>query len=79
MGQSADFGLSRPLFTDSGIAWDRADEFTVGRAKRGFGLRLLLPAAEMTRLDLAVGEDGTWRMVFATLSKMDAKLLWHRW
>jgi len=40
------------------------DEFSLGRVKKGLdsGLRLLVPAVEMTRLDLAVREDGTWRI-----------------
>ena len=80
LGQAAGVGLSWAVFTDSGIAWDRSDEFSRGRVKAGFGigLRLLLPAVEMTRLDLARGEDGTWRIAFATLSKMDAQRLWLR-
>ncbi|MEC7842385.1 MAG: hypothetical protein VX911_05840 [Candidatus Latescibacterota bacterium] len=35
LGQSADIGLSWALFTGSGIAWERADEFSLGRVKKG--------------------------------------------
>ena len=79
MGQAADLGLAWALFSDTGIAWDEADQLSAGRARSGFGtgLRLLLPAVEMTRLDVAIGEDG-WRVAFAALSKMSAQRLWLR-
>ena len=64
LGQSADIGLSWALFTGSGIAWEPGGRVLVraGEEGLGLGLRLLVPVVEMTRLDLAVGEDGTWRI-----------------
>ena len=58
-----------------GWAWNEGEDFAVDRAKVGvgIGLRLLMPAVEMTRLDVGIGDDGHWRVHFATFSKMEAQ------
>ena len=73
--RSTDLGVSGALFTDAGLAWNEADAFSADRAKVGvgMGLRLLMPAVEMTRLDVGIGEDGQWRLHFAAFSKMSAQ------
>ena len=75
LGQAADLGLSWALFADSGIAWDDAEQLSVGRAASGVGIgvRLLMPAVDMTRLDFAIGENGDRRVHFAVFSKMRAQ------
>jgi outer membrane protein assembly factor BamA len=72
---STDLGVSGALFTDAGLAWTAGDEFSADRARVGvgLGLRLLMPAVEMTRLDLGIGDDGQWRVHFAAFSKMAAQ------
>ena len=76
-GMAADLGLSGALFVDSGLAWTDSEQFSLGRAKTGagFGIRMLMPAVEMTRLDVGFDEEGNWRIHFASFSKMDAQRL----
>lgn len=73
-GLSADLGLGGTLFVDGGTAWSRSDDLRPGRARfgAGGGLRLLLPAVDMTRLEIGYGEQG-WAIHFASFSKMQAQ------
>ena len=50
------------------------DEFDLQRGKLGVGtgLRVLMPAVDMTRFEVGYGEDG-WRFYLATFSKMQAQ------
>ena len=75
--RSADLGLSGALFVDAGLAWTKSHELSSDRAKVGLGvgLRLLMPAVDMTRLDVGVGEEGDLRFHFAVFSKMGAQRL----
>jgi outer membrane protein assembly factor BamA len=75
-GRSADMGLGGTLFVDGGLAWTTRDEFDVQRARFGLGtgIRILLPAIDMTRIEVGYGEDG-WRLYLATFSKMRAQRL----
>jgi len=77
LGLASDLGLSGAFFIDHGLAWSASDDFALDRSKTGFGLglRLLLPAVEMTRLDLAFDADGSWHIHFASFSKMSAQRL----
>ena len=73
-------GLSGALFADSGIAWNDRDEFGLSRFKSGVGvgLRLLMPAVDMTRFDVGLSEDGDVVFHFAVFSKMEAQRLRRR-
>jgi len=75
LGLAGDLGLSWALFADSGIAWNEAEEFDGSRFKTGvgLGLRVLMPAVDMTRLDIGVGEEGDLVFHFAVFSKMSAQ------
>ena len=74
-GLPGDLGLAWALFADSGIAWNDASEFGFGRLQTGIGagIRLLMPAVDMARFDIAFAEDGNWRFHFAMYSKMEAQ------
>jgi len=76
-GMPADLGLAGALFVDTGLAWNRGSDFELGRAKTGYGLglRLLMPAVDMTRLDVGFDEGGNWRVHFASFAKFDAQRL----
>ena len=67
-------GLQVALFADGGIAWTESEELAMRRVKTGFGigLRPLLPAVGMLRLDLAVSADGV-RFNLATQTKPEAQ------
>ncbi|MBT6905277.1 MAG: hypothetical protein HOA27_14025, partial [Gemmatimonadetes bacterium] len=39
----------------------------------GLGLRLLLPAVDMTRLDIGYSPSGGWQIHFASFAKMRAQ------
>ena len=73
----ADLGLAGAFFADAGLAWNQREEFAAerGRAGFGFGLRLLMPAVEMVRLDLGFDTDGNRRVHLAAFSKMHAQRL----
>ena len=73
-GLSADIGIGGTLFVDGGLAWTDRDEFDLQRGKLGVGtgLRVLMPAVDMTRFEVGYGEDG-WRFYLATFSKMQAQ------
>ncbi|MEW6755755.1 MAG: BamA/TamA family outer membrane protein [Candidatus Latescibacterota bacterium] len=75
LGLSANLGLSGAVFLDHGLAWSRRGELDLDRARTGLGvgLRLLMPAIEMTRLDLGLGADGQWHIHLAGYSKMTAQ------
>ena len=77
VGLAADLGLAGALFVDTGVAWDRRGDLSRGRFRTGggVGLRLLMPAVDMTRLDLAVGQGGNWGIHFAVYSKFRAQRL----
>ena len=74
-GLPGDLGLAWALFADSGVAWNHASEFEFGRFQTGIGagVRLLMPAVDMARFDIAFAEDGDWRFHFAIYSKMEAQ------
>lgn len=75
VGLAADIGLSGALFADTGIAWNRGADFTGDRLQTGIGLglRLLLPAVDMTRLDIGYSPSGGWHIHFASFAKMRAQ------
>ena len=75
-GMSADLGLGGTLFVDGGLAWTAAEDFDLERARVGVGggLRLLLPAVDMTRLEVGYSKRG-WAIHFASFSKMRAQRL----
>jgi len=77
LGLAADLGLAGALFVDSGAAWDRRGQLSRNRFRTGagVGLRLLMPAVDMTRLDLAFGQGGNWGIHFAVFSKFRAQRL----
>ena len=53
-------GLQAAAFADAGVAWSRAEDFSLDRTRAGFGLglRVLLPAVEMMRLDVGMSQYG---------------------
>ncbi len=75
-GLSADIGLGATLFVDGGLAWTRREDLDLKRARfgTGSGIRILLPAIDMTRLELGYGADG-WHFYLSTFSKMRAQRL----
>ena len=77
LGLVADLGLAGALFIDTGVAWDRRGQLSRDRFRTGagVGLRLLMPAVDMTRLDLAFGQEGNWGIHFAVFSKFRAQRL----
>ena len=72
LGLAADLGLAGALFTDTGLAWSREEEFAFDRARTGYGLglRLLMPAVDMSRFDIGFDGEGNWRLHLAVFSKM---------
>lgn len=77
LGLPADLGLAGALFVDTGMAWDRRDQFDRARLETGFGvgLRLLMPAVDMARVDVGFDVEGNWRIHIASFSKMRAQRL----
>jgi outer membrane protein assembly factor BamA len=75
LGLRADLGLAGALFADAGLAWSRDADFTLDRARMGYGLglRLLMPAVDMTRLDVGFDQEGNWRLHLAVFSKLEAQ------
>ena len=59
-GISADLGLGGTLFVDDGLAWTAREDFDLERARFGVGggLRRLLPAVDMTRLEVGYSAGG---------------------
>jgi outer membrane protein insertion porin family len=76
-------GLEVAAFTDLGIAWDTDpalelnDNFSWDRFKvgGGIGLRFLVPSVDVVRMDMAIGEDGSFRFHFAVWPKLYAQRL----
>jgi outer membrane protein insertion porin family len=68
-------GLQVAIFSDTGTAWSSDDEFTRDRIKTGIGagLRILIPAVDVARVDIAVGEDGKVVFHFGIWPKMVAQ------
>ncbi|MBT3341921.1 MAG: BamA/TamA family outer membrane protein [Gemmatimonadetes bacterium] len=75
-GLAADIGLGGTLFADGGLAWTQRSQLDLDRARFGVGagLRILVPAVDMTRIEVGFGEDG-WRFYVASYSKMRAQRL----
>ena len=75
MGLAADIGLSGAFFADTGLAWSHRRDFAGDRLQTGvgLGLRLLLPAVDMTRLDIGYSPSGGWQIHFASFAKMRAQ------
>jgi len=65
-------GLKIALFADQGIAWTQGDDFGANRSRSGIGagFRLLIPGADVLRLDFAYGEGGEWKFHLAGRPKM---------
>ena len=57
---SIGIGLEAAAFADAGVAWNRSADFSWDRTRVGYGagLRVLLPAVEMVRLDVGVSQYG---------------------
>jgi outer membrane protein assembly factor BamA len=72
---SVSLGLQVALLADAGIAWNTADEFNWDNSKlgTGIGIRLLIPGADVLRLDLAMGENGKIYLHLGSQSKLVAQ------
>ncbi len=72
---SVSVGFQLAAFADTGLAWTESREFARERFRSGVGLgaRLLIPGAEMLRLDLGYSREGGWRFHLGVLSKFDAQ------
>jgi outer membrane protein insertion porin family len=68
-------GTELTVFADGGIAWNEAPEFALRRARGGLGtgLRFLIPAQEMVRLDVGWSPQGGFQFHFAAGSKPAAQ------
>ena len=55
-----------------GPAWSREEKFAFDRARTGcgLGLRLLMPAVDMSRFDIGFDGEGNRRVHLAVFSKM---------
>jgi len=75
LGLRADLGLAGALFADAGLAWSRNADFSADRARMGYGLglRLLMPAVDITRLDLGFDQEGNRQLSSAVYSKLEAQ------
>lgn len=64
-------GLDVALFADVGTAWSDSSEFVAKRARGGggAGLRLLVPGAEMIRLDVGWSQQGGFQFHLAGSTK----------
>jgi outer membrane protein assembly factor BamA len=64
-------GLDVALFADVGTAWSDSSEFVAKRARGGggAGLRLLVPGAEMIRLDVGWSHQGGFQFHLAGSTK----------
>jgi outer membrane protein assembly factor BamA len=72
LGLASDLGLSAAFFADTGMAWNVKSQVDRNRLHSGIGLglRLLMPAVDMTRLDVGFDAEGNWQIHFASFSKM---------
>lgn len=79
-GFTVEAGLKAAAFVDWGIAWSDPDDFNGHRGKTGFGvgLRFLVPAVDVFRVDVAMNEDGDVTFQFGTYDKPTAQRLWLR-
>jgi outer membrane protein assembly factor BamA len=70
-------GIEATLFADTGIAWSDRHDLTSGRFKSGFGvgLRALVPAVDLVRLDLGFNLQGDVKFHFGLWPKFDAQRL----
>ena len=67
-------GVELAAFTDAGIAWSEPHEFAVNRTRAGLGggVRLLVPGAEMLRLDVGWSPEGGTHFHLGARSKPTA-------
>ena len=74
-GLPADLGLEGGIFADTGVAWNKGSQLRSGRFKSGWGLglRVLMPAVDMVRLDVGFGSDLEPVFHFAVFSKLEAQ------
>ncbi|MFT5090805.1 MAG: outer membrane protein insertion porin family [Candidatus Latescibacterota bacterium] len=72
LGLASELGLSAAFFADTGMAWNVKSQVDRNRLHSGIGLglRLLMPAVDMTRLDVGFDAEGNWQIHFASFSKM---------
>jgi outer membrane protein insertion porin family len=70
-------GIEATVFADTGIAWSATDEFTSERFKSGFGvgLRALVPAIDVVRLDVGFNLQGGVEFHFGLWPKFEAQRL----
>jgi outer membrane protein assembly factor BamA len=63
---SARLGLELAAFLDAGTAWSRTGDLNIDRTRAGggLGLRLLVPGAEMVRVDVGWSPDGGFHLHF---------------
>ncbi len=75
IGLSFSLGLKIAAFVDTGIAWNRAGDFNMHRAKSGYGIgaHLLVPGVDVVRLDLGMSEYGDVVFHLAARTKLDAQ------
>ncbi len=68
-------GLDVAVFADVGTAWSDSSEFVAKRARGGggAGLRLLVPGAEMVRLDVGWSQQGGFQFHLAGSTKPTAQ------
>lgn len=68
-------GLDAALFGDAGVAWDEAGECSLARTRTGVGggVRLLVPGAEMMRLEVGWNGQNDPVFHFAVGSKPNAQ------
>ena len=66
-------GLAGAVFLDSGTAWNRREDLDFRRFRTGVGtgLRVLVPATEMIRLEGAVGRNGRFEFYIRGGSKFE--------
>jgi outer membrane protein insertion porin family len=67
-------GVELTAFADAGIAWSEPNEFAMNRTRAGLGggVRLLVPGAEMLRLDVGWSPEGGTHLHFGARSKPTA-------
>jgi len=68
---SYSIGVQLALFSDLGIAWSEAEDFTADRfrAGAGAGVRFLVPGSEQVRFDLGWSQAGGFHFHFASGTK----------
>jgi len=68
---SAPLGLAGVVFADHGAAWNESFKSDHNKFGYGLGIRLLMPAVNMSRLELGFDENGSMAIHFMVFSKMD--------